>query len=454
MEEFETNVLNLEEIVKTLDAEHIKTYLEGFNTVDAAELISSLDLQSVFIIFKKLDPEYLGDLFGYIPFQIQERISDILTTDEMSKILDYVYTDDVVEFVQELEWDHTQGILSHTDLERRTTLTEMLGYPKESAGSIMSTDYIELGQYISVTDATQVIKEHEGVAEIMDTYYITDVDGRLEGVVSVREILFAPADDTIENIMSKDIISVNAYENQEEVAKLVAKYDMSFVPVVDNNNKLVGLISTDDIIDVVEEEASEDIHRMGGIAWLSGNYLETPAKVIAENRIVWLFVLTIVYTISSFIIIGFEDLIETIPSLIVFIPLLMDTAGDAGSQSLAMVMRGIAVDNIDTSYYKEIFIKELGVSAIAGSLLFAFNFVRILFASSHSGDMMFALTVSLTLFIVVIITKVISGLLPLVALSLKKDPAVVASPLITTLSDTISLLIYFTIATLLLGGMM
>ena len=453
MEDFEQSVKDLEGILDEGNYSKLPTFFEAFNTVDAAEVLSNSDIENVFIVYKKMEPEYLGEVFSYLPHNIKSRISDILTSEELSKILDHVYTDDVVEFLNELPWAQVQMILSFTDKERRTTITEMLGYPQESAGSMMSTDYIELGQYISVKDAMQVIKEHEGIAEIMDTYYITNIDGVLEGVVSVREILFAPLDDTIENIMSKDIISVSAYEHQEEVSKVVAKYDLSFVPVIDNNNKLVGLISTDDIIDVVEEEATEDIHRMGGISWLSGEYLETPAQVIAKKRISWLLILAIVYTISSLVIIGFKDIIFAIPSLILFIPLLMDTAGDAGSQSLAMVIRGIAVDNIDTSYYKEVFLKELGVSSLIGVILFAFNFVRIYFASAAAGNFNLALTVSLTLFIVVIVTKIISGLLPLVALSLKKDPAVVASPLITTISDTLSLILYFSIATLLLGGL-
>lgn len=447
----ENLVAQLEMVILAGNLNDIENFLDKFNIVDTAEMVSKLEIVEVVYLFKTLEKEFLGELFSYLETSIQNRIKDLLTSEELSEILDFVYTDDVIVFLEQLDWQEIQVILSYTNEERRTLLFEMLGYPEESAGSIMSTDYVEIGKYITVSDATQVIKEHEGIAEIMDVYYITNLDGILEGVVSVRDILFAPDMEMIENIMTTDVVSVEAYDKQEEVAKVIAKYDLSFVPVVDNTNKLIGLISADDIIDVVEEEATEDIHRMGGINWIKGGYLETPAKLIAEKRLGWLLILTVAYVISTFIITSHEGLLTQVPSLIIFIPLLMDTAGDAGSQALAMVVRGIAVDGIDTSYYKEVFLKELGVSALAGSVLFVGNFLRILLLSSNRGDAYLALVVSLTVFIVVMMAKIIGGLLPLVALTLNQDPAVMASPLITTISDSLSLIIYFAIATAFLG---
>ncbi len=447
----ENLVTQLETVILAGNLDDVRNFLDKFNIVDTADMISKLDIVEIVYLFKNLDKEFLGDLFSYMELTTQNRIKDLLTSSELSGILDYVYTDDVIVYLEQLPWKEVQTILSYTNLERRDLLLEMLGYPEESAGSIMSTDYIEIGKYITVSDAMQVIKEHEGIAEIMDFYYITDIDGRLEGVVSVRDILFAPDLETIENIMTTDVVSVNAFEKQEEVANEIAKYDLSFIPVVDGNKKLIGLVSADDIIDVVEEEATEDIHRMGGINWIKGGYLETPAKLIAEKRLGWLLLLTIAYIVSSFIITSNEGLLKQVPTLIIFIPLLMDTAGDAGSQALAMVVRGIAVDGVNTSHYKEVFLKELGVSLLSGVVLFVGNFLRILLVSSNPGDMYLALVVSLTVFIVVIISKIIGGLLPLVALTLKQDPAVMASPLITTISDSLSLIIYFGIATVFIG---
>ncbi|NLC34017.1 MAG: magnesium transporter [Erysipelothrix sp.] len=422
------------------------------NIVDIAEEVEQLDINLVIYLYKHMDKQYVGDLFSYLSLDTQNRIKDLLSSKEMSYLLDYVYTDDAVEFISQLPITNIREILSYSDLNRRTQIYELLGYPKDSAGSIMSKDYIEFGKYISVQDATQVIKEHEGLSEFMDVYYITDRDGILEGITSVRDILFAPDLEIIENIMTTDVISVNAYSDQEEAAKQFAKYDFSFLPVVDNTNKLVGLLSADDIIDIVEDEATEDIHMMGGISWIKGSYLTTPARLIAFKRVGWLLILTVAYTLSSWIITGYDDLLTMIPSLLIFIPLLMDTAGDAGSQALAMVVRGIAVDKVDNTYYKEVLFKELGVSLIAGFFLFIGNFLRIMYFSINSGDAHLAFVVSLTVFFVVIISKIIGGLLPLVALSFNQDPAVMASPLITTISDSISLLIYFTIAAIVLGG--
>ncbi len=439
----------LEEVVMSGDIDAINTYLNEYNIVDLAEKVSELEIIQIVYLFKNVSKQLAGDLFTYLSEQTQLRIKDLLTSQELSSILDYVYTDDVVTFLSNLPWNQIQVILNNTKSERKKTITEMLGYPKESAGSIMSKDYIEMGQYITIRDATQVIKEHEGIAEIMDVYYITNLEEKLVGVVSVRDILFAPDLELIEDVMSTDIIYVDAYDKQEDVAKVMADYDLSFVPVI-NDGKLVGLISADDIMDILEDEATEDIHKMGGISWIRGSYLETPSKLIAQKRVGWLLILTIAYTVSSFIITSYDGLISLVPSLIIFVPLLMDTAGDAGSQALAMVVRGIAVDNIDKSFYKEVLLKEFFVSLIAGTFLFFGNLIRIMYFSVNSGDFYLALLVSLTVFFVVIIAKIIGGLLPLAALSFDQDPAVMASPLITTLSDSISLLIYFSLATLLL----
>lgn len=438
------------DFIKAKDIDKIQDLFDDNNIVDMAEVIIELQVRDLVYIFKVLDQEMAGDLFSYMSFDRQNRLADLMTSAEISSILDFVYTDDVVLFLEELPRNMTRNILSHTNAERRTVLMEMLSYPDDSAGSVMSTDYIEVGQYITVSDATQLIKSHEGIAEMMDTYYVTDINKKLVGVVSIREILFAPADETIETIMTKEVISVNILDNQEDVSKVIAKYDLSSIPVVDDTNRFVGFISADDVMDIVEEEATEDIHKMGGITSFDGSYLDTSAKDMAKSRVIWLLILTVAYTVSSFIITGYDNLITTLPSLIIFIPLLMDTAGDAGSQALAMVVRGIAVDGIDTSYFKTVLFKEFGVALISGSILFAGNLLRIMFFSSNTGDFWLAFVVSLTVFLVVIIAKLLGGLLPLVALYFKQDPAAMASPLITTLSDSISLLLYFSLATLFL----
>lgn len=450
MNNLKEEVSQVESFIKAKDVKKLKDLFDHYNIVDMAEIVGEISVRDLVYVFKTIDLEIAGDLFSYMSPERQNRLADLLTSQEISDILENVYSDDAALFLQELPRVMSRNILSHTSEERRTVLNELLSYPKDSAGSVMATDYVEIGQYISVSDATQVIKRHEGIAEMMDTFYVTDISKKLVGVVSVRDILIAPADASIEDIMTKEIISVSLLDNQEDVAKEIAKYDLSSIPVVDESNLFVGYISADDVMDIVEEEATEDIHKMGGITTFEGSYLQTSAIDMAKSRVLWLLILTVAYTVSSFIITGYDDLITLLPSLIIFIPLLMDTAGDAGSQALAMVVRGIAIDDIDTSYFKTIFFKELGVALIAGSVLFVGNLLRIMYLSTNTGDFWLAFVVSLTVFIVVIIAKIIGGLLPLVALYFKQDPAAMASPLVTTLSDSISLLIYFSIAKIFL----
>lgn len=450
MEKLKEELNKLEILIEKKDKAGLQELFNEHNIVDLAEIIDKLSVRELVYIFKSLDVEMAGDLFSYMSEERQNRLADLLTSKEISDLLDNVYTDDAVKFLEKLPRSMIRNILSHTTSERRTILMEMLSYPEDSAGSVMSTDYVEIGQFISVADATQLIKRQEGIAEMMDTYYVTDINKKLVGVVSIREILFAPEDETIDTVMTKEVISVSLLDNQEEVAKTISKYDLSSIPVLDDTDTFVGFISADDIMDVVEEEATEDIHKMGGMMTLDGTYLETSSKDIARSRVGWLLILTVIYTFSSLIITGYNDLITVLPSLIIFIPLLMDTAGDAGSQALAMVVRGISVDNIDTSYFKKILFKELGVALISGSVLFVGNLLRIMFISTNTGDFWLAFVVSITVFLVVIIAKLLGGLLPLLALYFKKDPATMASPLITTLSDSVSLLLYLSIARLFL----
>ena len=447
MKKTEKKLLNF--IEKDKKDKLIKLFDE-VNIVDMAGLIDKLSIKDLVYVFKVIHLDVAGSLFSYMSEERQNRLADLLTSQQLSQILDNVYTDDAVNFLEKLDRPMIRNILSYTSEERRNLLMEMLTYPEDSAGAMMSTDYVEIGQYIKVSDATELIKRHQDQAEMLDTYYVTDINKKLVGVVSIREILFAPDEELIDTIMTKEVISVTLNDNQEDVAKKMAKYDLASLPVIDETDSFIGFISADDIIDIVEEEATEDIHRMGGIIDIEGSYLHTSAKSMAKSRIFWLLILTVAYTVSSFIITGYDDLITTLPSLMIFVPLLMDTAGDAGSQALAMVVRGIAVDGIDTSYFKEVFFKELKVAMIAGGFLFFGNLLRIMFFSTNTNNFWLAFVVSLTVFFVVIIAKLIGGLLPLIALYFNQDPAAMASPLITTLSDSVSLLLYFSIAKLFL----
>ena len=450
MEDLENEIYNLKELIIKNDKNKIIDFFNTYNIVDMAELVDELVESDLAYLFNNLDLDLAGDLFTYINIQQQIKLLDIISKKRLSDIIDNIYTDDAVEFLENLPKEVIDDILSYSDSFRKKTLLEMLSHPEDSAGSLMSTDYIDIGQYLSVKAATELLKKNQDLVENLDNIYVTDTNQMLVGVVSIREILFAPDDDLIDYVMTKEVIRVNVNDFQEDVVKVFKKYSLSQIPVVDNENKLLGFISADDIIDVLEEEATEDIHKMGGIVYMEGSYLHTSAKDMAKNRILWLIILTIAYTVSSFIITGYSNLIATVPSLMVFVALLMNTAGDAGSQALAMVVRGIAVDGIDTSYFKKVVKKEFGVALISGFVLFVGNMIRIMYFSTNTGNIWLAFVVSITVFFVVIIAKLIGGILPLVALFLKQDPAAMASPLITTLSDSISLILYFSIAKLFL----
>lgn len=450
MEDLENEIYNLKELIIKNDKNKIIDFFNTYNIVDMAELVDELVESDLAYLFNNLDLDLAGDLFTYINIQQQIKLLDIISKKRLSDIIDNIYTDDAVEFLEDLPKEVIDVILSYSDSFRKKTLLEMLSHPEDSAGSLMSTDYIDIGQYLSVKAATELLKKNQDLVENLDNIYVTDTNQMLVGVVSIREILFAPDDDLIDYVMTKEVIRVNVNDFQEDVVKVFKKYSLSQIPVVDNENKLLGFISADDIIDVLEEEATEDIHKMGGIVYMEGSYLHTSAKDMAKNRILWLIILTIAYTVSSFIITGYSNLIATVPSLMVFVALLMNTAGDAGSQALAMVVRGIAVDGIDTSYFKKVVKKEFGVALISGFVLFVGNMIRIMYFSTNTGNIWLAFVVSITVFFVVIIAKLIGGILPLVALFLKQDPAAMASPLITTLSDSISLILYFSIAKLFL----
>lgn len=450
MEDLENEIYNLKELIIKNDKNKIIDFFNTYNIVDMAELVDELVESDLAYLFNNLDLDLAGDLFTYINIQQQIKLLDIISKKRLSDIIDNIYTDDAVEFLEDLPKEVIDDILSYSDSFRKKTLLEMLSHPEDSAGSLMSTDYIDIGQYLSVKAATELLKKNQDLVENLDNIYVTDTNQMLVGVVSIREILFAPDDDLIDYVMTKEVIRVNVNDFQEDVVKVFKKYSLSQIPVVDNENKLLGFISADDIIDVLEEEATEDIHKMGGIVYMEGSYLHTSAKDMAKNRILWLIILTIAYTVSSFIITGYSNLIATVPSLMVFVALLMNTAGDAGSQALAMVVRGIAVDGIDASYFKKVVKKEFGVALISGFVLFVGNMIRIMYFSTNTGNIWLAFVVSITVFFVVIIAKLIGGILPLVALFLKQDPAAMASPLITTLSDSISLILYFSIAKLFL----
>ncbi|MBE6114843.1 MAG: magnesium transporter [Erysipelotrichaceae bacterium] len=440
----------LEQLLEDKDVRKIIEIFDEYNIVDLAEIVNELSLGSTIDLMRILPSIHGGELFSYLDINLQKGILDALDPQRIKMIMDQLFSDDIVDFLKELPDQIQQKVMDSIEASDKQEIHTLLSYEENTAGAMMSTDFVELAQEDTIEKAMKKIKAQRKIAETVNYCYITDTHGVLVGCISLRDILFAPSNSLIGDVMENDVISVKVNEDQEEVTRTIQKYDFTIVPVVDPSNRLVGVITFDDVIDVIQEEATEDIHKMGGIMPVEDSYLNASPLTMAKSRLVWLLVLMVSYVISSLIITKNNELLTLVPSLITFVPMLMSTAGNAGSQSSAMTIRAITVDDLTMKDFPKVFMKELGVAAICGAILCVVNTLRIvLFVDGMGLDI--AITVSLTIFFVVILSKLLGGFLPLFALSIKQDPAAMASPLITTAVDVLSLLVYFTLARVFLG---
>lgn len=440
----------LEQLIHQKSVRQIREIFEEYNIVDLAELVGELSLEDTIFIFKILKNTVSGDLFSYLESEKQQALLDALTGPQIKEILDNLFSDDIVDFMEEMPSTIVKKVLSSVEASQREEINTLLSYGANTAGSIMNTDYVELAEEDSVELAMRKIKAQGKIAETINYCFITNEHDVLVGCVSLRDILFAPENSKIGDVMTSDVISAKTRDSQEDVIHSIQKYDITIVPVVDDNNRLVGVVTVDDVMDAIESEATEDIHKMGGITPIEGSYLKTSVFEMSKSRFLWLMVLMVSYAISSLIITKNDYVLAAVPSLITFMPMLMDTAGNAGSQSSAMVIRAITVEDLSMKDFFKVLWKELGVALICGAILFIVNTIRIVFFVPNVGwDI--GITVSLTVFMVVVVAKLVGGFLPLFALFIKQDPAAMASPLITTAVDALSLVVYFSLARVLLG---
>ena len=362
-----------------------------------------------------------------------------------------MFTDDISEFLEELPANIVKRVLNSASKQRRSEINMMLHFKENSAGSVMSTDYVELDPDITVDDALLKIKEKEKLAETISYCYITNEQHILVGCVYMKSILIAPSNTLISDIMQKDVVSVQCDEDQEEVAKIFSKYDLLVLPVVNDQHRLLGIITIDDVYDIIQDEVTEDLQKMGGITPIEGSYINLSILEIVKSRITWLLILMISATVSGWILTKNIDLTIKIPSLLIFVPMLMDTAGNAGSQSSAMVVRGIVIDNLSIRDFKYIVKTEFINSLILGLILFVVNMLRIVLFMRNI-DISVAILISATIYIIITIANLIGGILPLIASSMKQDPSSMSGPVLTTVCDAISLTTYFTLASIFLGG--
>lgn len=439
-------ILSLIEQGKYFEA---RNEISSLNVVDAANLFDEIEQKHILLVFRILPKDFSSEVFSHMSLELQKHVIDSMTDEEAIRIFDDLFLDDAVDILEEMPANVVKKILKNSNDNMRTLINQFLNYPEDSAGSLMTIEYVDLKKEMTVKQAIQYIKEIGIDKRTINTCYVMDGSRILEGVISLRKLILSDESAIIKDIMETEVMSINTHDDQEEVAALFRKYDYYVMPVVDKENRLVGIITVDDVLDVIDREATEDLQKMAAMQPSETEYLKTSNWRLAINRIPWLLILMISATLTGGIIQRYESALQSVIILAAFIPMLMDTGGNAGSQSSTLIIRGLALGEIKTSDTLRVLGKEFCVSNIAGIALAAVNFLRIYFF--ENTGLLMALTVSVTLYLTVVLAKVVGGVLPIIAKKLKFDPAIMAGPLITTIVDAIALIIYFNIAAWLLG---
>ncbi len=425
------------------DFKAVHSILDVMNAVDIALLLEELDEKELAIAFRLIPKDKAADVFSNMTNAMQTNLVEMFTEKELKEILDDLYMDDTVDLLEELPANLVTRILNAVDSSKRNSINLLLNYPDDSAGSIMTTEYVSLHQSMTVREAMSHIKQVGIHKETIYTCYILE-RRRLIGIVSAKDLMTMDDDTVISEIMETEIISVTTHTDQEEVAQLFSKYGLLAIPVLDTGGLMVGIVTVDDAMDVMVEEATEDITIMAAMNPSEKSYFETSVFSHAKNRIVWLLVLMLSASITGAIITRYEDAFSAIPLLVSFIPMLMDTGGNCGSQSSTLIIRGLALNEIRFKDIFRVIFKEFRIALIVSVVLAFANGLRI-FLVYH--DMKLAVVIGLSLISTVILSKLIGCVLPLAAKKVHLDPAIMAAPLITTLVDTCSIIIYFSIAT-------
>ena len=438
----------LRALLERRDYHALQAILAEENEVDIAEFMEELTTEQATVVFRTLPKELAAEVFSNLSPENQEAILGAATDQELSAIVEELYVDDAVDMLEELPANVVKRVLKNARPETRRLINQFLNYPENSVGSIMTAEFMDLKKSMTVAEAIAHIRRTGEDSESIYTCYVTDNARHLEGVITVRELLIARDEQRVEDLMETDVITAETTEDQEAAVGRMMKYDFISMPVVDTENRLVGIVTVDDGMDVMEEEATEDFEKMAAMAPSEKPYLKTSAFTLAKHRIVWLLVLMISGMITGGILGRYEAAFSAMPLLVTFIPMLTDTGGNAGSQSSTLIIRGMAVGEIQLKDFMKVFWKELLVSMMVGVILSAVNFVRLII--TYPGSEMIALTVSLALFVTVLLAKTVGGVLPMAAKLFHADPAIMAAPLITTIVDAISLVVYFNIASALL----
>ena len=426
--------------------------LDELNDIDAAEYLMSLPDEAMLSAFRMLKKDTAAGIFSFMDFEMQEAIINRMSDTEIAMIIEDLFVDDAVDILEELPAIMVKRILKLSRPETRNLINKFLSYPDDSAGSVMTAEFIDLHKEMTVAQAIANIRKKGYDKETVYVAYVTNESRVLEGIVSLKDLIFAQADEIIGDIMDTEILSANTLDHQEDVVAMIQKYDMLALPIVDKENRLVGIVTVDDALDVIEEEATEDMEKMAAIVPSDKPYMRQGAFEIWKTRIPWLLLLMLSATFTGLIISKFEAYLDI--ALIAFIPMLMGTGGNSGAQSSVTVIRGLAVGEIENRDIWKIIWKETRVALLCGAILSVCNFVKIILVDNlifGSGVTIYEnLVVSLTLIATVLVAKIVGSALPVAAKKIGLDPAVMASPFITTIVDAVSLLLYVAVASLIL----
>lgn len=431
------------ELLAKKDFRAIRSILGVMNVVDIASLLSELEDKELVQAFRLITKDKAADVFAYMNNSMQTKLVEMFAEKELKELLDELYLDDTVDMLEELPANLVTRILDVVDGEKRSRINQLLNYPDDSAGSIMTTEYVDFNKKMTVAEAMSHIKKVGIHKETIYTCYVLEAR-KLIGIVTAKDLMTADDDKKIQELMETEIISVHTHDDQEEVARLFSKYDLLAIPVLDNDGLMVGIVTVDDAMDVVVDEATEDITIMAAMNPSEKTYFETSVFSHAKNRFLWLLVLMLSATVTGTIITHYEDAFAAIPILVSFIPMLMDTGGNCGSQSSTLIIRGLALEEIKFRDLFKVIFKEFRIALLVSVGLAMANGIRIYIMYRN---LQLACVIGASLIATVIIAKMIGCTLPLFAKKIHLDPAIMAAPLITTLVDTCSIVIYFTIAT-------
>ena len=449
------------ELLENKDFPQLGNLLKDMNPADVAELFEDLPREKMALVFRLLPKELAADAFAYMNPDEQTVLVEAFSDKELHDVVNELYVDDAADMIEEMPASLVKRILRHTDAETRVLINQILNYPKDSAGSIMTMEYVDLKRGMTVEEAFDRIRAIGVEKETVYTCYVVERN-RLLGVVSARSLLLSDLNTPIADIMDDNVVTVKVTDDQEYVAREMQRYDFTAMPVLDNEGMFVGIITIDDAIDVLTDESTEDMQKMAAILPDDDatTYFGTSVWTHAKQRIPWLLILMLSATFTGMVTTHYEEAFVSLPLLVSFMPMLMDTAGNCGNQISTLMVRGLALGEVEPADFVRVLGKELRVSAIVGAVLGIVNGLRIylmytfLFPGQYANVMGYAIVVSVSLFFSVILAKLVGGMLPLAAKKLGADPAIMATPFITTIVDACSLILYFQIAQLVFRNMM